>query len=140
MARSEGSPKLLLLVLVGLLGAGGYNYHRNYEAEAAVPRPYESYAVEDLQALLAAYESENASLAQAYDGARQRARPAARGGLIAENVKAFEQAQARANTERGLGARLSMQKAAQQEIERELALRRAHADAMKLHLKRLLTI
>jgi hypothetical protein len=141
MARGrEGSSKLLWVVLLGLLGAGAYNYHRNYQAEAAVPRPYSSYAVADLEALLEAYQGENRSLEQSYAAARRAGSRDARGGLIGENVKAFEQAQRRASTHRGLGAKLSMQQAAQKEIERELALRRAHADLMKLHLKRLLTI
>lgn len=141
MAREEGSSKLLLLVLIGLLGAGGYNYHRNYEAEAAVPRPYASYEDADLATLLAAYQDENAALEQRYQAARTSAgQRDSRTGLLGENLRAFEEAQRRSQASRGIGEKLSMQQAAAREIEAELALRRAHADVWKLHLKRLVTL
>ncbi len=140
MAKGEGNSRLLLLVLIGLLGAGGYNYHRNYQVEAAVPRPYKAYSEADLQALLAAYQGENSALEARYESA-QSARGARSGpGLLDENVKAFEAAQRRSQSSREIGQKLSMQQAAAREIESELDLRRDQADVMKLHLKRLLTI
>lgn len=140
MAQSEGSSKLLIVLFIGLLGAGGYNYHRNFQAEAAIPRPYKSYSVEDLEALLGAYESEASSLEQRYEAARNDKGPRMKAGLLDQNLAVFEAAQRRSAASRGLGEELSMQKAAAGEIEAELTLRRQHADVMKLHLKRLLTI
>lgn len=140
MARGEGSSKMLLLVLIGLIGAGGYNYHRNFTAETAVPRPYKGYSVEDLEALRGAYENQSAAVQERYEQARNVRASGSRGGLIDENVRAFEEAQRRSTRSRSLGQALSMNQAAVSEIETELSLRQAEADVVKLHLKRLLTI
>lgn len=140
MAKGEGSSKLLIIVFLGLVGAGGYNYHRNYEAEAAVPRPYASYEEQDLQALLEAYAGVNAELEQRYQSTRSRGQGDTRTGLLDENLKAFEAVQKRSQANRDLGQKLSIQQAAVRDIEAELALRRYQADVMKVHLKRLLTM
>jgi hypothetical protein len=141
MARGErGTNPLLLLVFVGLLCGGAYNYQRNYRAETAEPRPYQGYSDEDLGKLLAAYESENRALEQRYQGSRASTGGSGRSGMLDENLRAFEAAQRNAEATREIGARLSMQQAAQAEVESEIARRRTAGEGLSLHLKRLLTI
>lgn len=141
MARGErGTNPLLLLVLVGLLCGGAYNYQRNYRAESAEPRPYRGYSDEDLGKLLAAYQSETQALEQRYQGARTNAGGSGRAGMLDENLRAFEATQRNAEAVREVGARLSMQQAAKAQVESELALRKATGEGLSLHLKRLLTI
>lgn len=140
MARGTKTSPLLLIVLAGLLLGGGYNYHRNWQAETAEPRPYEGYSQQDLEALLKAYQSENSALERRYESARSTAERTNRAGMLDENIRAFEQAQRRSSGSRALGAQLSMHQAATGEIEAELARRERDADPMQVHLRRLLTI
>jgi len=141
MARGErGTSPLLVVVLLGLLGGGAFNYHRNYQAESVEPRPYQGYSDEDLGKLLAAYQSENRTLEQRYQGSRTSGGGSQRAGMLDENLRAFEAAQRSASATRELGARLSMQQAAQRQIESELERREATGEGLRLHMKRLLTI
>ncbi|MDX1649588.1 MAG: hypothetical protein R3263_07020, partial [Myxococcota bacterium] len=61
--RTRGSAlPLLLAVLVLAMGAGAWNYHRNWQAEQATPRPYRGYDDAELAALIDASEPEAAAL------------------------------------------------------------------------------
>ena len=140
MAGQRSTNPLFVFALVGLIGGGAYNYHRNFQAEAAVPRPYASYSAEDLNTLLQAYQGEAQALEDRYQGARRALGRDSRAGMLDENVRAFEQAQRRGSQSRALGAQVSMRQSATQEIEAELARRQDQADALRVHLKRLLTI
>jgi len=131
---------LPVVLLLGLIAGGVYNYQRNLQAEAAVPRPYETYAQEDLEALLDAYEAENARIERQYEAARERLGRERQAGLLDQNIQAFEQAQRDASTSREIGIQLSMRMSATEEIEAELARREQEADRLRVHLKRLLTI
>lgn len=143
MARGNGSSVGKLLVLLGVLvAAGGYNYHRNLELEAAQegPRPYESYSEADLQALLEAYRSEAEALERRYEAARRQRVGEQRGGLLDENIRAFETAWKQGAATREIGGQVAMRQAAIRDLEEELARRESQRDVMALHLKRLLTI
>jgi hypothetical protein len=143
MARGNGSSTgKLLLVLAVLVAAGGYNYHRNLEAEAAEegPRPYQGYSEEDIRSLLDAYRSEAEALEKRYHAARGQRVGGSEGGMLDENIRAFESARQRAGAVRELGAQVSMRQAAIVDLEEELARREAARDVLALHLKRLLTI
>ncbi len=139
--RVRGSSQTpLLLFLLFLLGAGGYNYNRNLQIEQREPRPYASYAESDLLSLRDAYEAEAQALEAQYSKARSRLGKAQRVGLIDENIDAFEAAQKRSNRARELGGEISMQRAATRQIEDELAKREGERSPLKLHLRRLTTI
>ena len=140
MSRNHGISMLPVVVLLGLLAGGGYNYHRNWQVEAAIPRPYGGYSQVDLEALLAAYEAENAMVERQYARARDGAGKGHRGGMLDENIKAFEAAQSRSSGSRALGVKLSMQQTATGELAAELTRREQEGTALKLHLKRLLTL
>jgi len=140
MARNHGISMLPVVALVALLAAGAYNYHRNWQAEAAIPRPYGGYSQEDLAALLEAYETENAQIERQRERTRRALGQRGNGGLLDENIDAFEQAQQRSSAHRELGVKLSMRQTATEEIAAELERREREADVLQVHLKRLLTI
>ena len=96
MAQESGKggkliPLLFLLMLLG--GAGGYNYHRNAQAEDAEFRPFGSYADADLDALAAAYEEQLSGGMAQYQKASSKAVTVREGGLLGEQVREFERVQ-----------------------------------------------
>jgi len=137
---TRGVSTLPVLILIGLLAAGAFNYHRNWVVEASVPRPYEGYSQADLEALLAAYQAENAQAERRYQAARGQLGHERRAGMLDQNIAAFEAAQRDSGRAREAGALLSMQQTATDDLEAELARRVADADRLKVHLRRLLTI
>lgn len=135
-----GGAQLLVVLLVGLLCAGGYNYHRNWQAEQEEFRPYRSYSDADLEVLIAAYEGETDSLDGRYERLRdQRVKPRDR-QLLGDQVREFERAQRRGRNVRETGAALSVREAELADLRAELAKREAERDELALHLRRLLTL
>jgi len=138
--RSRGLSTLPVLALLGLVAGGAYNYHRNWQAEARIPRPYQTYSRADLETLRSAYQAENAAVERQYAQARGGAGEPRRTGMLDENIAAFEAAQRHSTASRSLGVKLSLQQTATGEIEAELERRKAEAHPLQLHLKRLLTL
>lgn len=135
-----GGKGALAVLLVVALGAGGFNYHRNWSAEAEeAPRPYRGYGDDDLAALVGAYEQEVAALQERYDAARAAPRAEGRGQLLGEQVRDFERARARGDALRQLAADVAEREAVLRELHREQSLRTG-ASGLALHVKRLLTI
>jgi len=93
-----------------------------------------------LAALLEAYETENAQIERQRERTRRALGQRGNGGLLDENIDAFEQAQQRSSAHRELGVKLSMRQTATEEIAAELERREREADVLQVHLKRLLTI
>jgi len=139
-ARNRGLSTLPVVLLLALLAGGAYNYQRNWQAEARIPRPYETYSVADLEALRAAYQAENAAVERQYESARGGAGEPRRAGMLDENIAAFEAAQRHSTASRSLGVKLSLQQTATGEIEAELERRKEEANPLQIHLKRLLTL
>ena len=138
--RATGSLVLLLLVLVG---AGGWNYYRNLQLEKASDgdRPYKSYAVEDLESLRAAYAAELEGGRARFDSAkRQRARPTGDVGSIAGNVEQFQITTRASSAIREAAAGVAAQQGQVEQLDRELGLRKQFGEGFARHLKRLTTI
>ncbi len=85
-------PIMILLVILG--AAGGWNYHRNTLIDDAVVRPYRNYSDEDLHQLISAYRSE-----VEVQMARYRNDPVAKtvavrdAGLLGDQIAEFERVQ-----------------------------------------------
>ena len=90
--RAGGATLPLLVLLVAAGGAGAYNYHRNLQAEATVPRPYKGYSDSELEALVQAYDDEVTRLDARYLEARQQRAEQRGGQLLDERVEDFERA------------------------------------------------
>lgn len=138
--REEGKALgsfLLLLVLIS--GAGAWNYHRNLQAEQAEgPRPYASYAVEDLVALRDAYGTEIQGDRAQFDSAkRNRARPQGDVGSIAGNVAQFQNATRASSAIRQAASQVAAGQSQVAALDRELQLRERFGEGMEQHIKRL---
>ncbi len=139
LRRGSAAP-LLLVLLVALIGAGGWNYHRNMQAEAQQPRPYRSYDDTQLAALIEAYEQEVESLEARHAASRERRAAPGSGTMLGERVADFERAAQRGRETRGLAKQAAGQGGVLDELRHERDLRSTAATGFALHLKRLLTI
>ncbi len=138
--RATGSLVLLILVL-GV--AGGWNYHRNLQFERATEglRPYQAYSVEDLESLRSAYASELNGVRADLDSAkRKRARGVRDVGTIAGNVEQFQQTTRASSAIRMAAANVAEREDQIKELERELDIRSRFGGGLDRHFKRLTTI
>jgi len=140
--RSGRTVTSLLVLLVLLLGAGGANYVRNMQAEQAdaTPRPFESYATGDLEALRSAYAAEVEAFQKRYDAQAARRQRASGSGLMDQRVREFEQIQQTSTKLRELRADVAEREARLRELDAEIAARAGRVQGLALHLERLLTI
>jgi multidrug efflux pump subunit AcrA (membrane-fusion protein) len=132
-----------LLVLLVAAGLGGWNYHRNWQQEqvAEGPRPYESYAVEDLQALRDAYSTELEGLQARFEEARRsRVRPKGDRGSIRENLAQFDETSRASTRIRDAAADVAARQDQIAELDRELAIRARLAGGLMKHIERLVSI
>lgn len=132
----------VLVLLAVLVAAGGWNYHRNWQAEAqdAKPRPFENYESADLEALRDAYAQEVEAFQSRYDAQESTRQRASGAGLMDQRVKEFEQIQATSDRLRDLRADVAEREARLREIEEEIGYRASQVAGLQLHLSRLLTI
>jgi hypothetical protein len=138
--RATGSLVLLLLILSG---AGGWNYYRNLqiEKETEGSRPYQGYAAGDLEALREAYASELEGVRAQFDTARRnRSRPARDVGSISENVQQFARTTQTSRSIRDAAAGVAEREGQIAELDRELGLRTRFGRGVMRHVKRLTAI
>lgn len=142
--RSEAGRAVLpiLALLVALGGVGAWNYQRNRAAETTdeKPRPFQSYATADLEALQAAYSEEIARVQKQYDRQESQRRRASDTGMIDERVQEFDRVRVASSRLRELSADVAEREARLREIEVELRQRAGQISGMGLHLRRLFTI
>jgi len=141
MAKEKGNQFVLLLLLLGLAsGAGAWNYRRNIELEAASPRPYASYSLQDLESLKSAYESETNKDMNHYRAASSQKVAVRDAGLIGARVVEFERVQRISQGKRDLANVYARHQVQLDEVSAEIT-HRAQADVgWKLHLGRLTRI
>ena len=138
--RATGSIVLLLALLSGL---GAWNYHRNWqiEQETEGPRPYASYASEDLRALRDAFGAEPSGERARFEAAQQqRRRPKGDLGSISGNVDQFAETTRTSRQIRQAAAGVAEHENEIAELDRELELRDRFGQGMMRHVKRLTTI
>ncbi|MGH0031866.1 MAG: hypothetical protein ACQGVC_18920 [Myxococcota bacterium] len=125
---------LFLLVLIG--GYGAWNYQRNLEAEAKVPRPYKGYSDEQLDQLLAAYQGQVDALNERYEAVASRRTRSRDTALLGEAVDEFARVQGRSRAVRELGAQASQEQASLEAIQAEKALRVKLGGKLQTFLRR----
>lgn len=131
---------LLLLLLLGILGAGGgWNYRRNLAEEQKIPRPFSTLSEVDLAQLKLAYESEVEQLTNKYARATGHKIQIREGGLVGDQIREFERVQRLSRGVRELGFRIAEQEGSAQELQNELDRREAERDKFKLFLRRVFT-
>ncbi len=85
-------PALIMLVILG--AAGGWNYHRNAQIDAAVLRPYRGYSDAELHQLISAYQNEVEVQMDRYRNSTASKAVAVRDeGLLEERIEEFERVQ-----------------------------------------------
>ena len=133
-----GGGKLLLLGALGLaVVAGGWNYARNTAAEQATFRPYKSYAQDDLEDMLRAYEAEIEVLQQRYSAASNSRATAEERATLNDRVREFERVQHYGRATRDLGAQLLETQAATKLLHLEIERRKTATGDWDLYLERI---
>lgn len=138
--RSEGKTAAGLVALLAILvAAGGGNYVRNLQAEAAAEtgRPFLKYDRDDLESLRAAYEAEAAESKARYARAQARRKQAGGAVMMDEAVADFERVRQQSDTLRELNTQIAEREARIREIDKELAARNAIGQGWEAHLRRL---
>jgi len=80
----------ILILLVILCSAGGWNYHRNALIENGQPRPYRGYSDEELHQLMSAYQDEvDVQMARYRKSAGTNQMQAQGSGLLDEDEEEF---------------------------------------------------
>lgn len=133
----RGSSLPLVLVLLLLLGAAGWNYQRNWRLEQAEPRPYRAYDDQELALLVEAYQQESSELE-----ARAEAMPAPSsqtrsGALLQERVDAFQRARRAGEAKRRLASQADRRTAVLEALRAEQARREKRPQGLALHWRRL---
>jgi hypothetical protein len=139
--RGGAQIAVLLLVLVGLVAGGAWNYRRNLEAERAAEaaRPLSGYSTEDLEALAAAYRQEIQAYEARYASRRGQRAEARERSYFDQQVREFEKVQQAASRTRAAGGDLAEREAALRDVEAELAVRGPALGEWEIHLRRLTT-
>jgi hypothetical protein len=84
----------IMILLVILCTAGGWNYHRNMVLDDTVPRPYRGYSDEELNQLISAYQGEvEIQMARYRKSTVGKNVTVQDGGLLEERIDEFERVQ-----------------------------------------------
>ena len=131
-----GSIGALLLVLVLLVGAAGWNYQRNLAREQGEFRPYRSYSDADLATLLAAYEQESKTSGRRYDAAVDRRAHVQAKGDVMGNVNEFDRAQRVRLAAREARSDYAEARTGLEGLRKEVARRAADRSPLQVFLRR----
>ncbi len=132
----RGSASALVLVLVVLVGAVGWNYHRNSAAEAREVRPYRSYSEADLAALIEAYEAEEKSAGSRYDSTVGRRAEARNTGYFMGNLAELERVQAAGREHREARSDFAAARANLEGLKEEQARRPGERSRLRVFFRR----
>ena len=131
-----GTIGALALLLVLLVGAVGWNYHRNLAHEQSELRPYRSYSDADLATLLAAYEQESKATGRRYDAAVDRRAHVKPKGDVMGNVQEFERAQRVRLAARDARSDFAEARTSLEGLRKEVARRARDRSPLQIFLRR----
>ena len=137
--HTTGSLALLLVVLVGL---GGWNYLRNLELERASARgrTYAGYSTREVELLRDAVTAELAASRARFERAQGRRRKSARDlGSVGDNAAQFNRTAGASDAIRDAASVVAEQEAMKAALDAELSQRAGMGSGAALHLKRLTT-
>lgn len=117
--KKSGRRFLLTLLLALLCGVGAWNYRRNVEAEAALPRPYRSYNEAQLDQLIAASRASLDGLVAHYEKVSGHSIQARDQAFAGDQIKEFERVQSMSRSVRALGYEISESEGLLRELEAE---------------------
>ena len=131
--KKSGRRFLLTLLLALLCGLGAWNYRRNVEAEAAVPRPYRSYSEAQLDQLITASRASLDDMVARYEKVSGHPIRARDQSFAGDQIKEFERVQSMSRSVRGLGYEISESEGLLRELEAEKGRRGDSAVGLFLH-------
>lgn len=138
--RSQrGSAGLLVLALLLLVGAVGWNFHRNLEAERREFRPYRSYALVDIDALIGAYEQAAEKAGARYGRVADRRTEVQGRGDVMDNVKEFERVQNAGRTTKDAREDYAAARASLELLREERSRRASESSQLRVFLRRAFT-
>jgi len=132
-----GQIVFLLLILVV---AGGWNYHRNAVIENAVPRPYRAYSDEELQQMMSAYQGEVEIQMARYRNAGDVNKVEIQGGgLLEDRIDEFERAQRASQKRRDRAYKVTENQIVADQLAKELVIRERDRPIYKMIFRRATT-
>ena len=137
--RRSGGVGLLAVLLLLLLAAGAWNFHRNLAAERAVHRPFRSYDVAELEALAGVLQSSSQAQADRYETAAHRRAVPGTKGYFDEQIAEFERVQRVGEAKRRAQRELAGSRVTLRLLEEERAHRVREEKPVAVFLARLLT-
>jgi hypothetical protein len=133
---AKGGPLLILLLI--LCGALGWNYTRNADAESVESRPYRSYSDTELEQLKSAQESEAKRRDAIYRKGVRKVTVRDR-SLLGDRVDEFERVRSISAQQRALVNDVAESQASIALIETEQAVREKNRPIYKMILRRTFT-
>ena len=132
-----GQTMFLLLILVV---AGGWNYHRNAVIENAVPRPYRGYSDEELQQMMSAYQGEvEIQMARYRNAGDVNKVEIEGGGLLEDRIDEFERAQRASQKRRDRAYKVTENQIVADQLAKELVIRERDRPIYKMIFRRATT-
>ncbi len=131
---------LASLLLVMLLGLGGWNYKRNLEMEQREPRSFAEYSDQDIAVMKSAMQGEVSSLEASYQAAMSKDTRARAQTSSGDRFQDFKRVQDETHEVRELGMIVSQKQKVLRDLKREQAYRVENGTVFKTHLRRLTTI
>ncbi len=139
MAKLSGTSRPLLILLLILCAAGGWNYKRNSDVESGEVRPYRSYSDSELELLKSAQQAE-ADARDAIYRAGTRVVKVQDRSLLGDRVEEFDRIQKISAQHRERAHQVSESQASISIIEAEQATREKDRPIYKLIMRRAFTI
>ncbi len=132
-----GQAMLLLLILVV---AGGWNYHRNAVIENAVPRPYRGYSDEELDQMISAYQGEvEVQMARYRSAGNVNKVEVQGGGLLEDRIDEFERAQRASQARRDRAYKVTDNQIVVEQLAKERVIRERDRPIYKMIFRRATT-
>ena len=138
MATSSGKGGPLLILLLILCGAMGWNYKRNADIEALELRPYRSYSDTELEQLKSAQQSETERRGEIYRAGAREVTVRNR-SLLGDRVDEFERVRRLSVQHRALANQVADSQASISLIQTEQATRENDRPIYKMILRRTFT-
>ena len=128
----------ILILLVILCAAGGWNYHRNAVIDDAVPRPYRGYSDEELNQLASAYQVEVEVQMERYRNSAASNKVVVRdGGLLDDRIDEFERVQRLSKKRRERAYRVTENQILVEQLAQEQVARERNRPVYKMIFRRL---
>ena len=138
-ARSGDNKGTLTVLIVLVIGVGGWNFYQNTQLDNAAPRPYRSNSDAEIGQLISQYEAEMGRQTQRYREVSKHKVQIQNRGLLGDQLDEFERVQKISQQRRGVARQVTDNQIALDHLESELQKREADRPVYKMFFRRLVT-